>query len=327
MNIAFSNNIGSSLTNMAHPCLDQDVTYEEVRSAIKKLKKQKAPGYDRIQNEHILYGGDNLVKLLAKMFNAILKLEYIPSQWRTGTIIPIFKGKGKNETQIDSYRPVTLLPCLYKLFERVCDVRMKIFFKTLKDPFPHPYQHGFQSGYSCMTASFCLQETVDFNLSLGNTVYAALLDTKSAFDTVRHNVLFNKLYELGISGKLWRVLLNCYTDIKCSVLVHGINSTMVDIKQGVRQGGVSSSTFYLVFIDELFHRLERSKCGAKINHIDTSCPSLADDITMLAIYPNNLQTMLNIAYDYSREYGFEFNSTKTVLIAFKGARKGNIVQL
>ena len=65
------------------------VSYGEVRTAVRSLKTSKSPGLDRIFNEHIIYGGESAIHLLCHLNNA------------------------------NNYRPITLIPCICKLFKKV----------------------------------------------------------------------------------------------------------------------------------------------------------------------------------------------------------------
>ena len=91
---------------------DTEITEEELNSILSKLKKLKAPGWDGIHNEHIIYGGDVLKRALLKLLNSTMTLESVPDSWKKGLIVPIYKGQRKSRSDINSYRPVTLL-CVF----------------------------------------------------------------------------------------------------------------------------------------------------------------------------------------------------------------------
>ena len=136
------------------------VTVEEVGKLVKNLKKRKAPGCDRITNEHIIYGEQTLLEAIKKLFNCILKAEYIQEEWRQGLIVPIYKGKNKSMSGPGSYRPVSLLSAVYKLFENLLNTRINSYLHTNKKHFSNPQQHGFRPNHSFITAAFVLQETI-----------------------------------------------------------------------------------------------------------------------------------------------------------------------
>ena len=143
-----------------NPQLEQTITLDEIRHAVKQPKTRKAPGWDKVQNEHIIHGGPKLLYYVSKLFNAILKNEQIPTAWKLSIIIPIYKGKGKIKSDPDNYRPISLLPCMCKLFEKVLMERINTFLHQLPQRFPCPQQQGFQKQLSCNTAAFNLQETI-----------------------------------------------------------------------------------------------------------------------------------------------------------------------
>ena len=91
----------------------------EVLDIIKQLKRRKAAGYDKIQHEHLLHGGSVVVKNLTALFNKIIRVGRIPNDWKFGLLVPIFKGGTKKKTTPDSYRQVSLLSCVLKVFENI----------------------------------------------------------------------------------------------------------------------------------------------------------------------------------------------------------------
>ncbi|XP_033758847.1 uncharacterized protein LOC117341115 [Pecten maximus] len=77
--------------------LDNPFTFEEVNRAIRSLSLNKAAGVDGIRNEHIRYGGKQLIDSLVYLFNRIRITSVIPKTWKKGLIIPIHKGSRKSK--------------------------------------------------------------------------------------------------------------------------------------------------------------------------------------------------------------------------------------
>ena len=86
--------------------LDTPFLPEEVVAAINHLKRSSSAGPDSLSPQHLIYAGPLLKSWLCKVFNAIANLEVIPSQFKEGTIIPIYKGKGKDPLLPGSYRGI-----------------------------------------------------------------------------------------------------------------------------------------------------------------------------------------------------------------------------
>ncbi len=166
------------------------------------------------------------------------------------------------------------------------------------------------------SAAFNLQETIYHNIDLGSNVYGAFLDIQKAFDTVWHDGLLYKLHNLGIQGKLWRLLRNYYKDLVSHAKINGVSSQIIPVTRSVRQGGVISTFFYLVFIDELLTQLESSHSGATVCSVSSGNPTLADDITCLATSPTCLQQSLDIVYKYATRWRFAINVDKSRIVVF-----------
>lgn len=300
--------------------LDREVTADEVAKLIKQLKLRKAPGNDNIQNEHMINGGETIIHSLVTLFNKIIAAQTIPDNWRGSIIIPLYKGSGKPRTDPNSYRPISLISCMSKIFERLILDRINDYIRSQAIKFPCNEQQGFQKGLSCMTASFNLQESIYYNLEMGCNVFVAFLDVQKAFDSVWHDALFVKLHSLGIAGKIWNVLVNSYTDLKCNIRMNGAISKPLIIKRGVRQGGVISTFLYLVFIDELLNQLQQSGHGAHVCSIPAGNPTLADDISCIATSPASLQSMMDIVSRYTQQFRFTVNVRKSCVLMYTNTR-------
>ena len=182
--------------------------------------------------------------------------------------------------------------------------------------FPNPQQQGFQKKLSCVSTVFSLQETIQYNIDQGSCTYVAFLDIKKAFDTVWHHALLVKLYELGICGKVWRIICLLYESMLSAVYINRQQSNWFHVEQGVRQGGVLSTFLYLVYNDDLLNELERSNKGCKVGSIDCSCPTYVDDGAVAANSLRNLQILVNIAYSHACKYHYEFHADKSFVVIF-----------
>ena len=212
-----------------------DICIEELERHIKTIKLRKAPGIDKITPEHIVHGGNCLNIYLKHLFNMMIKCAYVPNDCKIGVIIPIYKD-GKPKGAPKSYRPITLLPVIYKLFEKVLHERLTKWTMKHAPNFPNCQQNAYQRQLGPTTVSFNLQEAISHALELNCSVHAAFLDTAGAFDNVRHSALFIKMKQLGLHGKILRLLVESYQQLRGCVLVNGITSSEFPVLQGVRQG-------------------------------------------------------------------------------------------
>ncbi len=307
-------NIRSRIEETRADAGDLLTSTEEVYALCQSLKNNKAAGDDQITYEHLKYGGKYLARCLSELFNLILNSGYIPKKWKDGIIIPIFKGGDKSRMSPDSYRGVTLLPAIFKLFEIVLSKRLPEIIDS--DTFPCDQQYGFQKGMSSLHTSFLVQETAFHYTERSDAVHAAFLDSSKAFDTVYQPGLLLKLNELRIPDPLWTLFDHIYSNMRSCVFTNSEKSYWFQLYRGVRQGSVLSAKLYLVYIDGLLKSLSASKKGAIILDVSVTAPTQADDITLMSPVRTNLQHMVSICEDYSAQWRFTFSPTKSRVMTF-----------
>lgn len=297
------------------------ISAEDIIKQLKTLKKRKAPGIDKVQNEHIIYGGRTLIQCLSNLYSAMLTYKHIPSAWKTGIIIPIYKGGAKSKVDPNSYRAISLLPSMYKLFEKVIheNILSDVHFKHPE--FPSKQQQGYQKQMGSSTVAFNIHESIYNTVETGEKAFVAFLDIHKAFDTVWHSGLFRKLKCLNISPTYLDIIVHAYKNIKGVVSINGCQSTPFSIQQGIRQGGVLSSFLYLVFINDLIEELDTSGLGVSICDVPTNNPTLVDDISLISRYPLHLQLMINIVVDYADMWKFNINSSKSSVMIISTNRR------
>ena len=258
-------NINESLADESSLTECPIITAVEVQAAARLAHRGKAAGEDGITYEHIIFGGDFLYKLLAKLFNAVLQFSFAPREMKKGVIISLFKGGRKKRDNPDSYRAITLTPVVTKLLERILLTRIELFDNIR--PQIHHLQGGFQKNFGCLMTSFMLRELVFHAKENSSKLYVCFLDVKKAFDCVWHDGLFYKLYRSGINKRIFKVFQNLFTGMKSCVKCQNCKSGWFSVLRGTGQGRVISPPFYLVFINDLMYELENSKLGMCYYHI------------------------------------------------------------
>lgn len=193
-----------------------------------------------------------LLKCLSKLFSSILNLERIPSGFKQSITVTLHKGHGKSQTNPNNYRAISLLPVISKLFEKVILTRIEKcgLLKSL-----NPLQHGFQRNKSCKMTSLIYQESVNYCLERGTNLYTCFLDASKAFDMTWIDGLLYKLYGIGFTGKLLRIIKDLLTGASSRIVCGSFLSDPFSISQGTRQGSICSSTFYTICINDLLNTL------------------------------------------------------------------------
>ena len=172
------------------------ITYDEVLKVCNELKPRKAEGYDGVTGEHIKYGGEYLITVLVNIFRAMVRLEYVPVNFKRSVFIPIFKGGNKDPLCKDDYRGISLTTILSRVWDKVIYYRLKKWLLQIN--YPHPLQCAIREGVSCLNASFLIQEAVGYLKESGEKLFVAFLDTRKAFDTVWIDGMMFKLHGLEI---------------------------------------------------------------------------------------------------------------------------------
>ena len=121
-----------------------ELTSDEFKEHLVKLRLRKAPGTNGIRPELIVYGGERLHTLLLKLFKKCwMGKQNIPRAWVDATVMPIYKRKGSRSVP-SSYRPIFLLDVIGKLYASMVVGRLN---KTVAARLAET-QHGFRKGYS-----------------------------------------------------------------------------------------------------------------------------------------------------------------------------------
>ena len=242
--------------------VDSDTLIRIVRP---ELKHGKAPGIDNVYNIILKKTiGTGFYKVLARAFTISLKLGFIPYVWKVAVLCMLIKPD-KPPLQTTSYRPISLLSTIMKLFERIIEKRLR---KHLEDnEFFSKYQSGFRKSKSTNDHLFRLSQTIMESFNRGEHVIAAFLDVEKAFASVWHNRLRYKIYQLDLLIKLCRWLSDFLVRRVIQVKTEGFLSQKVYPKAGVTQGSNLSPLLFLVYVNDM----------PNPSHYQTNKSQFADD--------------------------------------------------
>jgi hypothetical protein len=282
------------------------VTADEVRKIVMSLKNNKAPDVSGLSAEHLKKSPAQLFDVLAVIFNQILSNTAAPASFTTGIITPVHK-KGKPVKNADSYRRITVTPILSKLLDKLLLPEQD----SCLDECQNKLQRGFTTCSSSANTALLITEACAEAKDKKEPIYVAYLDASKAFDVVCHPSLLKCLYDQGLRGDLWRVVASYYASMSSRVKWNGTISNWFMEGQGIRQGGIQSTRHFKARGNALLNTYTEHDMGAKIGTVTVSAPTCADDVTLLANTPPELQVMLNAAAQDSHRERYQFSKSKT----------------
>ena len=149
-------------------------------------------------------------------------------------------------------------------------------------------------------------------------LYFCFLDLRKAFDTVPRHLLFSKLYNAGIRGKMLRVIQDLFSSNLANVLIDEFLSPDFIINRGVLQGSKLGPILFNIFINDLLDELEGTGLGACIGPINIPALGFADDIVLITDDPKKLQTLIGVCQTWANGNGMSFNTSKCKVMIFNG---------
>ena len=241
----------------------QRTSPRDIFNILKSLKRKKSYGYDEITASFIIDGAGVLCEPLSFLINRSLDKSLFPESEKCAKITPIYKSGEKSE--MDNYRPISVLPVLSKVIERA--VYIQLYDYLCKSHLLTDNQFGFRGGSSTEHAVTFLTDSIRMNIDKGYLTGAVFIDLRKAFDTVDHARLLSKLPAYGIIGRELRWFESYLFNRKRFVVFDNIRSDVESIVCGVPQGSILGPILFSLLINDIGLQLE--KCSVILHADDT----------------------------------------------------------
>ena len=267
--------------------------------------------------------------MILEVFNDVLSLSSPPpGTWSRSRLLVLLK-KG-DPTIRGNYRPICILPLMYKLFSRMLCERLSVFIMPLQAV----DQAAYRKGYSTDDHSFVITQLIEKSNEYNFPLWMVLIDYTKAFDSVEHSKLWEVLRDQNVPDGYIRVLQNLYFQ-QTAYVKTDVCSEPFFINRGVRQGDPLSSLLFIAVMEHIFTRLKatwrksnrrrtRSEIGIRLSADGETLTNLrfADDCVLIAQSKADAMKMLQLFIATSAEYGLSVHPGKTKFLTWDSASGG-----
>ena len=246
-----------------------NVSVQEMETEIGRLNPSKATTFKNIPPKVLKGSSDICAESLQIIFNDGIENCSFPDKLKSADVSSLHKAEAK--TSKKNYRPVSVLPTVSKVFERIMD-RQIIKYIT---PFLSILLCGFRKGFNTQHALIRMLEKWKVSLDNGENVGAILMDLSKAFDCIKHDLLLAKLHAYGFSRESLSLVHSFLENRQQRVKINGSFSTFKYLALGVPQGSVLGPFFFNIYINDLLLSIQ-----------ETDICNYADDTTIYACHKN-----------------------------------------
>ena len=257
---------------------------------------------------------NNILDILTLIINQSLCTGIVPHSSKIAKITPIYK---KDDIHItDNYRPISLLPIISKVLEKVVFLQLYDYF--VKNNLLYDSQYGFRKLHSTELASLEFTDKIINNLDQGKLPLAIFLDLSKAFDTIDHSILIHKLHYYGVRG----TSLDWFKSYLCNrtqfVQYNDCNSSQSKITTGVPQGSILGPLLFIIYMNDIStvtNKFHFTLYADDTSLVEPLC-SFTSDLNNQTEVADSINKELKLITDWLCLNKLSLNAKKTKLMIF-----------
>ena len=231
------------------------ISMAEVETMLSDTSSGTSPGPDKIPYPLMTNGGDFYKQVLLELYNLAWATGCHPSEWDAALIRPLYKPKTHDPLAIKNYRAVTLINCMCKGYESILFNRVASHLEGRRGIAPG---QGARRHMGTEELLYTLTSAArDRHAHHGTGTYVCFVDFTLAYPSTDHSVIFTKMRDKAIHGRLWANIHALYGNMKSRVMHPGIaQDDFFPIASGVREGSVLSPILFIIAVDDMFDFLQ-----------------------------------------------------------------------
>ena len=222
----------------------ENIKETEVKKAVERMKKGKATGCSGLSVDLMSSLGEQGLRMMTEMMEAVWREGKIPREWEKSEIVPIYKQKG-DPLDCGNYQGIKLLEHMLKVMERVLDQRLRELIEI------DNMQFGFRKGRGTTDAIFIVNQLQEKYLEMQRDLFFAFVDLEKAYDRVPREIVYWCLRKRNVPEWLIMLVEATYTNSRTVVRTAQGQTDPFDIKVGLHQGSALSPFLFIVVMDTI----------------------------------------------------------------------------
>ena len=298
----------------------EPITVDTINRIIGDLKPKTSTGVDNISNKLLKFVKNVISEPLSIIINQMLKLGIFPDSLKISKVVPLYKKD--DQTNLSNYRPISLLPSISKIFEKVLLEQLTTYLDN--NNLIHNHQYGFRKRHSTEYAALHIVDYLNYEMDRKRTPTNIYLDLSKAFDSLSHTILITKLKHYGICDVALKLMKSYLENRKQYVQFDTCTSDMKSIRNGVPQGSILGPLLFLIYINDFPNS---SKLFNFLMYADdTTLFCCLEDITS-----DNKELVLNnelqCVHSWLKANRLSLNVKKTKYMLFRKQKRSGIREL